>query len=348
MGAAPAALISRVTHAPVETEGLQRTFGDLKAVDGVDLRVEDGEVFGFLGPNGAGKSTMVRMLTTLLSPTGGQARVAGHDVVAHPDQVRRSIGVALQDAAIDPLMTGQELLDLQAVLYGLNRAAARHRGAELLERVGLTGAADRRVGTYSGGMRRRLDLALSLVHEPTVLFLDEPTTGLDPMSRLALWEEVRRLNTEHGTTVFLTTQYLEEADQLADRIAIIDHGRIVREGRPAALKQQVGAPTLLVAVPPGAKDTARDVLQRFGELRATAEGTLGVGLAGGAAAVPEVVRALDETGVEVSHLELHAPSLDDVFAEATGYRLEGAGEVHAPQAVSGGGGGGRRRGRRSR
>jgi ABC-2 type transport system ATP-binding protein len=193
----------------------------------------------------------------------------------------------------------------------------------LLERVGLTGAADRRVGTYSGGMRRRLDLALSLVHQPTVLFLDEPTTGLDPMSRITLWEEVRRLNKE-GTTVLLTTQYLEEADQLADRVAIIDHGKIVKEGTPTALKAAVGAPTLLISVPAAEALTARDTLARFGEMRTTAEGTLGVGLEGGAGAVTDVVRALDEAGVRVQHLELNEPSLDDVFAESTGYRLEGA------------------------
>jgi len=263
------------------------------------------------------------MLTTLLKPTAGHARVAGYDVVTQANEVRRNIGVALQDAAIDPLMTGNELLRLQAVLYGLPVAQVQPRADELLERVGLTGAADRRVGTYSGGMRRRLDLALSLVHQPTVLFLDEPTTGLDPMSRITLWEEVRRLNKE-GTTVLLTTQYLEEADQLADRVAIIDHGKIVKEGTPTALKAAVGAPTLLISVPAAEALTARDTLARFGEMRTTAEGTLGVGLEGGAGAVTDVVRALDEAGVRVQHLELNEPSLDDVFAESTGYRLEGA------------------------
>ena len=316
---------------PIVAEGLERHFGAVKAVNGVDLVVAEGEVFGFLGPNGAGKSTTVRMLTTLLRPTGGTARVAGFDVVHDADTVRRNIGVALQDAAIDPLMSGRELLDLQAVLYGLPRPLARRRRDELLERVGLTAAADRRVGTYSGGMRRRLDLALSLVHAPTVLFLDEPTTGLDPMSRLALWEEVRRLNAE-GTTVLLTTQYLEEADQLADRIAIIDHGRIVREGDPRVLKAQVGSPTLFVDVPRDRTDDARTVLTRFGEPRPSAEGTLGVGLQAGAAAVAEVLRALDDEHITVQHMELQQPSLDDVFAEATGYRLEGAGARQAPEA----------------
>jgi len=311
------------TDQPIVAEGLVRTFGDVRAVDGIDLVVESGEIFGLLGPNGAGKSTIVRMLTTLLRPTSGSAKVAGFDVVRQADDVRRRIGVALQDAAIDPLMTGMELLALQAVLYGISPARVRPRAEELLERVGLTAAADRRVGTYSGGMRRRLDLALSLIHQPTVLFLDEPTTGLDPMSRITLWEEVRRLNRE-GTTVLLTTQYLEEADQLADRVAIVDHGRIVRQGAPRDLKAAVGAPTLLVTVESVHLEEARAVMSTFGELRPTPEGTLGVGLQSGAEAVPDVIRALDTRGIAVRHLELNAPSLDDVFAEATGHRLEGA------------------------
>ena len=308
--------------APILAENLTRHFGDVRAVDGIDMQVNAGEIFGFLGPNGAGKSTAVRMLTTLLRPTSGRAVVAGFDVATHPDDVRRRIGVALQDAAIDPLMTGTELLHLQAVLYGIPAAQTKSRAAELLERVGLTAAGDRRVGTYSGGMRRRLDLALSLIHQPTVLFLDEPTTGLDPMSRLTLWEEVRRLNNE-GTTVLLTTQYLEEADQLADRIAIIDKGKIVREGKPQDLKAEVGFPTLIVNVQKDHQDAARQVLLQFGELRPTAEGTLGVGLREGAQVVTEVVRKLDDAKVHLIHLEINEPSLDDVFAEATGHRLEG-------------------------
>ena len=309
-------------NAPIVAENLVRHFGDVHAVNGINLTVNAGEIFGFLGPNGAGKSTAVRMLTTLLRPSSGTARVAGYDVAKQPNEVRRRIGVALQDAAIDPLMTGNELLQLQAVLYGIPSSKTASRAGELLERVGLTAAADRRVGTYSGGMRRRLDLALSLIHQPSVLFLDEPTTGLDPMSRLTLWEEVRRLNQE-GTTVMLTTQYLEEADQLADRIAIIDKGTIVREGRPSDLKAGVGFPTLLVTVPKDQMDAARGVLLGFGDLRPTAEGTLGVGLRGGATVVTDVVRGLDEARVRVQHLEVNEPSLDDVFAEATGHRLEG-------------------------
>ena len=312
-----------LTMAPIVAENLVRHFGDVEAVNGINLQVNAGEIFGFLGPNGAGKSTVVRMLTTLLRPTSGKAFVAGFDVAKHPNEVRRRIGVALQDAAIDPLMTGVELLRLQAVLYSIPKSKMKSRADELLERVGLTAAADRRVGTYSGGMRRRLDLALSLIHQPTVLFLDEPTTGLDPMSRVSLWEEVRRLNNE-GTTVMLTTQYLEEADQLADRIAIIDKGVIVREGKPQELKASVGFPTLVVNVSRDQHELAKSILMSFGELRPTAEGTLGVGLRGGAEAVTDVVRKLDESSIRVQHLELNEPSLDDVFAEATGHRLEGA------------------------
>lgn len=316
-----------MTNSPIHAHDLVRVFGSgdtaVRAVDGVDLDVNAGEIFGFLGPNGAGKSTTVRMLTTLLRPTSGTARVAGHDVVTEADAVRRSIGVALQDAAIDPLMTGRELLRLQATLYAIPKADGERRSGDLLERVGLSAAGDRRVGTYSGGMRRRLDLALALIGEPSVLFLDEPTTGLDPMSRIALWEEIRRLNGD-GTTVLLTTQYLEEADQLAGRVAIIDHGRIVRQGRPDALKSEVGAPTLFVDVDASVAEVASAVLGSFGDLRPTAEGTLGVGLRDGVGAVSAVVRALDEAGVTVAHLEVRAPSLDDVFAEATGYRIEGA------------------------
>ena len=309
--------------APIVAENLVRHFGDVEAVNGINLQVNAGEIFGFLGPNGAGKSTVVRMLTTLLRPTSGKAFVAGFDVAKHPNEVRQRIGVALQDAAIDPLMTGVELLRLQAVLYAIPKSKMKSRADELLERVGLTAAADRRVGTYSGGMRRRLDLALSLIHQPTVLFLDEPTTGLDPMSRVSLWEEVRRLNNE-GTTVMLTTQYLEEADQLADRIAIIDKGVIVREGKPHELKAGVGFPTLVINVSRDQHELAKSILMGFGDLRPTAEGTLGVGLRGGAEAVTDVVRKLDESSIRVQHLELNEPSLDDVFAEATGHRLEGA------------------------
>ena len=318
-------------QSPVEAVGLVRRFGDLVAVDGIDLTVDQGEIFGFLGPNGAGKSTTVRMLTTLLRLTDGRATVAGFDVTDQAAEVRKVIGVALQENALDPLMTGEELVRLQAVLHGIPRARAEQRGSELLERVGLSGAAGRRVGTYSGGMQRRLDLALSLIHEPRVLFLDEPTTGLDPTSRVALWDEVRFLNREYGTTVFLTTQYLEEADQLAGRIAIIDGGRIVREGEPNELKAQVGAPTLRLEVEDADRQRACAVLEGFGEERPAPPGELAVGLDGGARRVTDVVRALDEASVVVEHMELNAPSLDDVFAEATGRRLEGSAD-EAPAA----------------
>lgn len=310
---------------PVIAHGLVRRFGDLTAVDGVDLDVGVGEIFGFLGPNGAGKSTTVRMLVTLLAPSAGSAMVAGFDVASQPTEVRRRIGVALQDAAIDPLMTGTELLRLQAVMHGLGAKEASRRCGELLERVGLTAAADRRVGTYSGGMRRRLDLALALVHRPEVLFLDEPTTGLDPTSRQAVWEEVRALN-DDGTTVFLTTQYLEEADQLAGRIAIIDHGRVVREGDPGALKEAVGDPTLRLEVADAGRfDEAKAVLAGFGPERPARVGRVAIGLRGGTASLAGVIRALDDAGIAVGHVEVDSPSLDDVFADATGRRLEGAG-----------------------
>ena len=306
----------------IVVEGLERAFGEVLAVQGIDLQVEEGEIYGFLGPNGAGKTTTVRMLTTLLLPTGGRAGVAGHDVVAEARQVRSSIGVALQEAALDPLMTGRELIRLQATLQGLPPARGRERADGLLERVGLTHAADRRVGTYSGGMQRRLDLAAALVHEPRVLFLDEPTTGLDPVSRKTIWEEVRALNDE-GTTVFLTTQYLEEADQLADNVGIIDSGRIVAEGTPEALKDEVGDPHVELLVGEGAVAEAERVCAGLGKLLPPKDGKrVLLEVANGAADVPRVVRALDEAGIAVESLELVRPSLDDVFVAKTGHHLE--------------------------
>ena len=310
----------------IETHRLEREFQDsVKAVDGVDLVVESGEIYGFLGPNGAGKTTTVRILTTLLQPTGGSAIVSGHDVVEDPASVRRSIGVALQEAALDPLMTGRELLDLQATLHGIPGSKRAALANDLLERVGLTEAADRQVGTYSGGMRRRIDLASALVHAPDVLFLDEPTTGLDPVSRLAIWNEVERLN-EEETTGFLTTQYLEEADQLADRVGIIADGRIVAEGTPAELKAQVGNPRLEIAVDggPEAMSDAEEALESFGKILPPKDGRVQLEIAGGASDISPVVRALDERGIQVASLELVRPTLDDVFVEKTGEHLEGS------------------------
>ncbi len=306
----------------IEVEGLERVFeGGVRAVQGVDLEVADGEIYGFLGPNGAGKTTMVRMLTTLLLPTAGSARVAGHDVVREASTVRRSIGVALQEAALDPLMTGRELIRLQATLHGISRAEGKQRGDELLDKVGLIAAADRRVGTYSGGMQRRLDMASALVHEPRVLFLDEPTTGLDPVSRKTIWEEVAELNRE-GTTVFLTTQYLEEADQLANRVGIIDDGRLVAEDTPQSLKEEVGRPHLELSLGEEPAESANDVVSRFGKLLPAKDGKVLVELAGGATEIAPVVRALDDSGIAVESLELVQPSLDDVFVAKTGYHLE--------------------------
>jgi ABC-2 type transport system ATP-binding protein len=303
-------------------DALERVLeGGVRAVQGVDLEVADGEIYGFLGPNGAGKTTMVRMLTTLLLPTGGSARVAGHDVVREASTVRRSIGVALQEAALDPLMTGRELIRLQATLHGISRAEGRRRGDELLDKVGLIDAADRRVGTYSGGMQRRLDLASALVHEPRVLFLDEPTTGLDPVSRKTIWEEVAELNHE-GTTVFLTTQYLEEADQLANRVGIIDDGKLVAEDTPESLKAQVGRPHLELSLAAEVAERANEVVSRFGKPLPAKDGKILVELAGGATEVAPVVVALDESGIAVESLELVQPSLDDVFVAKTGYHLE--------------------------
>ena len=309
--------------AAIEVTALERSFeGGIKAVQGVDLEVAEGEIYAFLGPNGAGKTTTVRMLTTLLRPTAGSARVAGHDVVSEAADVRRAIGVALQEAALDPLMTGRELIQLQATLHGLPAAEGRKRSAALLGRVGLVEAADRRVGTYSGGMRRRLDLASALVHEPRVLFLDEPTTGLDPVSRKAIWEEVAALNRE-GTTVFLTTQYLEEADMLADRVGIIARGRIVAEGTPASLKAEVGKPHLELGLVDGAAERAEKICKAFGRPLPEKDGKVLVELEDGAAGVARVVRALDEAGIMVESLDLVEPTLDDVFVAKTGEHLEG-------------------------
>lgn len=303
-------------------EGLQRSFGEFRAVNGVDIEVSQGEIYGFLGPNGAGKSTTVRMLCTLLRPTGGRARVAGYDVASETEKVRLRIGVALQEAALDPVQTGRELLAMQGRLYGLKGAELAARLAEVLEMVNLGEAIDRRVGTYSGGMARRLDLALALVHNPDVLFLDEPTTGLDPTSRIGVWREVRRLNEEMGMTIFLTTQYLEEADELAHRVGIIDKGRLVAEGTPAELKASIGTDVIVVRVD-GPTDVASNVLRSVqGADEVTVHGQeLNVRTARGAATISPVAVALSSSNVPVSQLTLRTPTLDDVFLELTGAHI---------------------------
>lgn len=314
-----------------------------RAVDGIDLEVSEGEIYGFLGPNGAGKSTTVLMLTTLLPPTSGRATVGGYDILREGPKVRASIGAALQEAALDVILTGREHLKLQATLQGVPKAERARRVQELLERVGLTEAGDRRVGGYSGGMKRRLDLALSLVHRPRILFLDEPTTGLDLQSRTALWEEVARLAHDEGMTVFLTTQYLEEADALADRVGIIDHGRIVAEDTPARLKADIGSPTVeLVPAEPGEGDRLAEILTRFGEPSRNGRESVSVRLPQGEAQLAELVRVLDQAGLHVASLHLHQPSLDDVFLAKTGRKLEGASAGPEEQDPASDGSGSRR------
>ena len=319
----------------IEAEALVREFKKgPRAVDGIDLRVDPGEIYGFLGPNGAGKSTTVLMLTTLLPPTAGTARVAGFDVVKQGPRVRKAIGAALQEAALDPLLTGREHLRLQMAMHGIGGEERKRRSDELLDRVGLTEAADRRVKGYSGGMKRRLDLALALVHRPRVLFLDEPTTGLDVQSRTALWGEVGRLAKDEGVTVFLTTQYLEEADVLADRVGIIDHGRIVAEGTPESLKAQIACSTI-EALPANAEEegAVATVLERFGaRTSGFSPGTVAVQLQSSNGNLAEIVRALDAEGLRIAHLQIHEATLDDVFLAKTGRHLEGAAEADPERA----------------
>jgi ABC-2 type transport system ATP-binding protein len=342
------------TEGGIVVEGLVRDFkGGVRAVDGIDLAVAPGEIYGFLGPNGAGKSTTVLMLTTLLPPSAGSARVAGFDVVKEGAEVRRVIGASLQESALDPYLTGREHMRLQSSLHGLSKSEGSERGSELLARVGLTEAADRKVGGYSGGMKRRLDLALALVHRPRMLFLDEPTTGLDIQSRSALWDEVRRL-ADDGVTVFLTTQYLEEADVLADRLAIIDRGRLVAEGTPAELKATIGRPSVeAIPADPAMRARVAEILARFGEEVPASASAAATRLAEGAGDVAEIVRALDGEGIAIADLRLHAPTLDDVFLAKTGRSLEGAGAGEgagegAPQQSENGAGARRRRRGRER
>src|SRR5918996_3068454 len=315
----------------IQAVDLVRHFGEVKAVRGVNIQVEEGEIFGFLGPNGAGKSTTVRILVTLLPPTSGTGAVLGHDVVAERTTVRRLIGVALQEAGLDPKQTGRELLTLQGKLYGLRGQVLSAQVAEVTELVGLTDAMDRMIKTYSGGMKRRIDLASALLHRPRVLFLDEPTTGLDPLSRALMWDRIRELRSRYGTTVFLTTQYLEEADELADRVAIIDQGRIVRQGTPAALKAEVGADVIDVAVDEREAGAARIAIEEMidggelpkGELRGTETGyTLFV--PDGPRNIAVLIRGLDRAGVRFGAVSVSRPTLDDVFLAATGGRMAAA------------------------
>jgi len=310
--------------AAIEAHQLARAFGDKRAVDGVDLAVAGGEIYGFLGPNGAGKSTMVRMLTTLLTPTGGSASVAGFDVARDAEKVRLRIGVALQDAALDGKQTGRELLDLQGRLYGLSKVERGRRLIELLQLVDIGSAIDDRINTYSGGMKRRLDLAAALVHQPEVLFLDEPTTGLDPTSRAAVWAEVRYLNQELGMTIFLTTQYLEEADALANRVGIIAHGKLVAEGTPTELKRSIGSDVIVARVAAGTSGAVATIVDRLDAVERveTAGDEVVMSVANGAAAISPVAVALAEAGVVVEGLTLRTPTLDDVFLHLTGGRMQ--------------------------
>jgi len=310
----------------LEARGLTRRYGARVAVDRLDLVVPRGEIYGCLGPNGAGKSSLVRMCCTLLRPSAGRVRVAGRDVVTEPQEVRARIGVALQEAALDEGQTGRELLVLQGRLHGLRPARIRTRVAEVLDLVDIGSALDRRIATYSGGMRRRLDLAAALVHRPEILFLDEPTTGLDPEHRAAVWAEVRRLNTEVGMTVFLTTQYLEEADALAHRVGIITAGRLAAEGSPAELKAAHGRHRVEAEVD-GDVAAAVAVLRRVPALAAATagNGAVVVHAPDGAAAAPAVVAALAGAGTTVRRLTVRTPSLDDVFASVTAAGRAGVG-----------------------
>ncbi len=313
-----------MSNREIVVENLVKKYnGSVTAVDDISFRVEAGQIFGFLGPNGAGKSTAIKILTTLALPTAGRATVGGYDVVHEAGRVRAIAGVALQEIGLDPLMKSRELLTLQGQLFGMSRGQARQRAEELLRLVRLEDAVDRRVGKYSGGMRRRLDLALALVHQPEILFLDEPTTGLDPASRRDVWEEVRRLNERLGMTIFLTTQYLEEADELADNIAIIDRGQIVAEGSPAALKASLSAESINVTFRDEA--AAEQALAALGDLAARFQQdrrVLRLYLNHAAEVLPRVVSRLQGADLEPIALTLTQPTLDDVFLAVTGQRFQ--------------------------
>jgi ABC-2 type transport system ATP-binding protein len=311
----------------IDTADLRRTFktrtGAVEAVAGVDLHVNAGEIFGFLGPNGAGKTTTLRMLATLLTPTAGDATVAGADLRREPALVRQRIGYVPQGGSTDPAETGRGELVLQGRLYGMNAADAKTRAAEVLDKLDLVSAADRPTGTYSGGMRRRLDVGLGIVHRPQVLFLDEPTTGLDPQARARMWDEIKRLR-EQGTTVFLTTHYLEEADALADRLAIIDHGKIVAEGTSSQLKQKVAGDVVTIGVD-GAGANVLTLVEAMPFVREASHdsetGLIRLYVDRGETAVPHLLRSLDAAGYEPTSISLNKPSLDDVFLRQTGRSL---------------------------
>jgi ABC-2 type transport system ATP-binding protein len=312
-----------VTDAIIEVQGVRKAFGATKALDGVDLNVQPGTVLGLLGPNGAGKTTLVRVLATLLKPDAGTARVNGHDVVTSPQAVRRVIGLAGQYAAVDEALTGRENLQMVGRLYGLSNHDAKAAGVEALERLNLTDAADRPVRTYSGGMRRRLDLGASLVGRPKVLILDEPTTGLDPRTRIDMWGFMRDLVRE-GTTVLLTTQYLDEADELADNIVVIDHGRVIAEGTSEQLKTRLGGDVLDVKVHSASDlDSTASLFADIGGGKPLVDKTEGrvrvaIGQAVGVEVLLAAVRKIDEAGIRVDDIGLHRPSLDDVFLSLTG------------------------------
>ena len=310
-------------HYAIRTKGLARNFGNVRAVDGVDLAVHSGEIYGFLGPNGAGKTTVIRMLITLLAPSSGDMYVAGYDVVRQPNEVRLRIGSAQQEAALDNKQSGRELLRLQGKLYGLTRRLVDRRIGELTDLVDIGDAMDRLIGMYSGGMKRRLDLAAALIHEPIVLFLDEPTTGLDPISRARIWEEIHKINREMGVTIFLTTQYLEEADILAHRVGIIDRGQLAAQGAPSDLKRARGS-DLIVARLDGDMEEAVAALNSVPQVQhvETHGQEVTVSVANGATVISEVALALDRRGVNVQELTLRTPTLDDVFLQVTGSRLQ--------------------------
>jgi ABC-2 type transport system ATP-binding protein len=316
--------------AAITAIGLERVFGSTRAVDGVDLAVEQGEIYGFLGPNGAGKTTTLRVMCTLVTPTRGKATVAGYDVVTQANDVRLRIGVALQEAALDPRQSGAELLRLQGRLYGLSGPEIATRLRSLASLIDIGDALDRRIATYSGGMKRRLDLAAALIHNPEVLFLDEPTTGLDPGSRARVWDEVRRLQ-DNGITIFLTTQYLEEADALADRVAIIDRGKIIAEGKPDDLKRAFGSDVIVAVISGDADRACTQLASLAGVERVERHGDeLTVVTPDATTLLSPVAVALSECGVTVRNLTMRRPTLDDVFIELTGTHLGENSEVEEP------------------